>query len=159
HAEVVLGMAGRVQVAVGRRELLVARLQALRAEVPEHAPVEGVRPALGDDVDDAARRLAVLGLEAGGLDLGLLDEVRGHARPQCAEYDRVGPGAAVPRVRDVHAVDDVAVLQAAGAGDGGVGPAHAAAGADAGNEVEGLGEVPAHGQPLERLGVEGPAHG
>ena len=41
-----------------------------------------LRAGLRDHVHDAARGLAVLGLEAAGLDLGLLDELGGDARAE-----------------------------------------------------------------------------
>ena len=62
--------------------------------------MELVGAGLGDDVDDAARRTAVLGVVAAGDDLGLLDELVGQVGRQQAEA----------RVGRVDALDDVRVL-------------------------------------------------
>ena len=86
---------------------LYVALEAVRPEVAEQAAAQLVRAALGDDVDDAAGRLAELGLVAAGLHLHFLDEVERQAVAERAEHDRVRPERAVAAVRDVHAVDDV----------------------------------------------------
>jgi hypothetical protein len=103
--------------------------------------------------------LAVLGLEPGGLDLGLLDEVRGHPGAEGAEDDRVRPHAAEAGVGDVHAVDDVGVVEAARAADGRVGLADPAGVADARHEVERVREVASHRQALQLGAVEDAADG
>ena len=59
-----------------------------------------------------------------------------------------------PDVGDVDAVDDVAVLEAAGAADRRGRRAGAGAVADAGNEVQRRRERPPDGQPAQLLGVE-----
>ncbi len=158
-AEVEVLAAVRVHGAVHGRERPEAALDPLGLEEPVDAAVEGVGAALGDDVHDAAGGHAVFRLEAARLDLRFLDEVGGDAVAQGAEHDRVGADGPVARVADVHAVDDVAVVEAAGAADRGVGLADAAAVADAGHEVERVREVAADGQALERLALENAARG
>src|SRR5439155_17705147 len=70
-----------------------------------------------------------------------------------------GADAAVAGVGDVHAVHDVVVVEAAGAGHRGVGAADAAAAAHAGDQVESVGEVASDRDPFQCLGVENAAHG
>src|SRR3989454_5359275 len=107
--------------AVGRPAVqldeLPRRLQAARARIPGHASLEVVGARLDDRVDDAAERLAVLGLEAAGLDLHLVEELAGDAGAKRAVVDVVGADAAEARVGDVDAVDQVGVLQSRGTAD------------------------------------------
>ena len=96
---------------------LPRRLQRRGAAEPFDTALEVVRPRLDDGVDDPAQRLAVLRLEAAGLDLHLVQEVAGHAGAERTVVDVVGANAAVAGVGDVHAVDQVGVLQPGGAAD------------------------------------------
>src|SRR5205823_7387743 len=103
--------------------------------VGEERSADVVRSALGHDVDDAAGGLAELGFVAAGLDLDFLDEVERRRVAERSEHDRVGAEGAVALIGDVHAVDDVLVLEAAAAGNRRVLLAGAAARADAGRQV------------------------
>ena len=141
---------GRVDRPVRRSERGPRRLERFRSGVGEHASPELIRPALRDHVDDAAGRLAGLGLEPGGLDLDLLDEVERDPVAKRLERHGVRPGGAVAGFRDVHTVDDEVVLEAAAAGDRGVGGAGAAPAADAGRDVEDVGELPADREAVQR---------
>ncbi len=99
-----------VETVVARREreqvrvlgMLVVGLERVVVVVDEGVAVEVVAAGLRDDVDDAARRAAVLGLVAAGLDLELLDELVVEVLPLRAVLDAVGD----------HAVDDEPVLEA-----------------------------------------------
>jgi hypothetical protein len=86
----VTGAGGRqVHRAVDGRDLVVRALEGIRTEVAECTAAERVASALRDDVDDTARRLAVLRLVAAGLHLGFLDEVEGDAVAERPEDDRI----------------------------------------------------------------------
>ena len=146
--------AGRVDRPVRRADLGPRRFELFRPHVTEQAAPELVGPALRDHVDDAAGRLARLGLEPGRLDLHLLDEVERDPVAKRLERDRVRPGGAVAGFRGIHAVDDVVVLQAAAAGHRGVGAAGAAAAADARRDVQHVGEPPADREPVQRAAFE-----
>ncbi len=133
-------------------------LQPGRAKVAVQAAVEHVAAAARDDVDDPSRRLPVLRLEARRLDLRLLDEVGGDPGPQGAVGDRIDADTAEARVRDVHAVNDVLIVEAAGAGDRGVGVAGAAGAAHAGDHVQRGRQAAADRQPPQFIAVEDGAH-
>ena len=90
-------LADGVHGAVRRLVDLVAALELRRLEVTEHRSAQVVGPALGDDVDDAAHRLAELRFVAAGLDLDFLHEVERRAGAERAEDDRVGADRAVAR--------------------------------------------------------------
>ena len=62
-------------VPVRRLDLLPVALQPSAAEYANAAAVQFVGSALGDDVDDAAGRLAELGFVAARFDLDFLHEV------------------------------------------------------------------------------------
>ena len=80
-------------------------------------PRRVVRAALGHDVDNAAGGLAELGFVSARLDLDFLHEVERRAVAERAKDDRIRAERAVALVGDVHAVDDVLILEAAGAGN------------------------------------------
>ena len=86
---------------------LVSRIRGRRAARSRRRALEGIRAALGHDVDDAAGRLAELRPVAAGLHLDFLDEVVRRAVTERAEHDRVRAERAVAAVGDVHAVHDV----------------------------------------------------
>ena len=92
---------------------VVRGFEAVRLRVAERAAPELVRPALGDDVDHAAGRLSELRFVAAGLHLDFLHEVVRRAVAERAEHDRVRPERAIAAVGDVHAVDDVLILETA----------------------------------------------
>ena len=85
--------------------------------VPSDAPLEVVGPRLDDGVDDPAEGLPVLRFETAGLDLDLVQELAGHPGPQGTVDDVVRADPPEPGVGDVHAVDQVGVLQAGRAAD------------------------------------------
>ena len=68
----------RLDGPVLRLVLLPRAFESRRARVRERGPVKGVRAALGDDIHDAAHRLAELGFVAAALDLDLLEEIERH---------------------------------------------------------------------------------
>src|SRR4029079_19802910 len=75
--------------------------------LPTRRALDLAGAALGDDVDDAARRAAVLRVVATGDDLDLLDEVVDHRRRH----------RAVRQARGVDAVDEVLVLERRATGE------------------------------------------
>jgi hypothetical protein len=158
-AVVVIILPLRVDGAVRRVQLLPSRFESARFEIAEQRSAIGVRAALRHDVDDAARRLAELRFEAGRLHLRLLDEVGGDAGAERSEHDRVGADAAVAGVRDVDAVDDVGVFEAAGAADRRIGFADAAAVADAGQQIQRIGEVASDRKHLDDIAADDAADG
>ena len=133
---------------------VVVGFEAERPGIAERAALERIRAALGDDVDHAAGGLAELRFVAARLDLHFLHEVERRAVAERAEDDRVRPERAVAAVGDVHAVDDVLVLEAARSADRRIGDAHAAAGADARREIERVAEATADRQPRQCGAVE-----
>ena len=88
------------------------------------------------------------------LHLRFLDEIERQTVAEGSEHDRVRPERAVAAVRDVHAVDDVTVLEAAAAGNRRVRLANLTAAADAGREVERVTESAAHRNAVQELAVE-----
>src|SRR5262249_9056885 len=90
----------RVDRAAFARDHLRVGDQRARPEVAEDLAVDLVAALLGDDVDDTARRPAVLGVVPAGDHLGLRDELVRQVRRE----------ATVAGVRRVDAFDDVRVL-------------------------------------------------
>ena len=88
------------QVRIDSRHEHALGLQRIRVVIDEPVAVKGVSAGLGDDIDDAAERPAILGLIAARLDLDLLDEL---------VVDRLALNA-FQDVRRVDAVDDPLVL-------------------------------------------------
>ena len=109
-----LDRAGGAGLELGRG---VVRPPPVRGRVPGDAPLEVVGPRLDDGVDDPAEGLPVLRFETAGLDLDLVQELAGHAGTQGAVHDVVRADSPEPGVGDVHAVDQVGVLQAGRAAD------------------------------------------
>src|SRR5262249_55190867 len=91
----------------GEREVVYAAHHSLAGEVSKHVTVKLIAAALGDDVEDAARRLAILGAERASLDFDFLHELERKVRTAAAKC----------RVRCAHAVQNVVVLGSRGAGD------------------------------------------
>ncbi len=96
-----------VDGAGGGDDRVGARLQRVVVEVGEDVALELVAARLGDDVDHAAGRAAVLGLVAAGLDVDRLHELEVELLALEAVLDAGG----------VDAVDDERVLGAGGAVD------------------------------------------
>src|SRR5687767_12646536 len=142
---------------VGAREVvrLPARgLESLWPRVAVKRAVKLLAARLGDDIDDAALRLAILRLEAARLHLHLLDERRIDAHADRAEVAREDAEAAEGRVGDVDSVGYVKVIQRRSAGDRRVGDAALAAISHAGSQVEKAGDAALHGDILEELVVQ-----
>src|SRR6185436_1174735 len=134
-------------------------LEAARLRVAEEGSVQIVRAALGDDVHDAAGRLAELRLVAAGLDLDLLDEVERRRVAERPEDDRIRPERAVALVGDVHAVDDVLVVEAGAAGDRRIRTAGRTGAADTRRQVQRVADPAAHRNVLEHLARQHSAGG
>ena len=149
-AVVLLGEA--LDGAAGGHHRLGRRLQRVVVVVAEGVAAELVAARLGDDVDDAAGGLAVLGLVAAGLDVDLLDELE----VQLLALEAVlGAGG-------VDAVDVVDVLGAGGAvdGDGGLAAVvGVGVGGDPGRHLHHRGVVAAAGQVLDVAAGEVGAQG
>ena len=91
---------------------LAARaFERLRPGKTVDRPVILVATRLGDDVDDAALRLAVLWLETPGLDLHLLDESSIDAHAECAVRARKDAKSAECRIGDADTVSNVEVVE------------------------------------------------
>ena len=104
---------GGVHRAVRRGHVREVGLQPGRANVAERRAAQTVRAALGDDVHHAAGGLPVFGFVAAALDLHFFHEVERRAVAERSEHDRVRAERTVALIRDVHAVNDVLILQAA----------------------------------------------
>ena len=149
----------RLHGAVRRLKLLPVAFDALRPRVAEHAALDLVGAALRDDIDDAADRLAELGLVAAGLHLHFFHEVVRRAVAERAEDDRVRAERAVAGVRDVHAIDHVRVVEAAATAPSTGSSAGAAAAGDARRDVKRVTEAAAHWNVGEHRTVEHGADG
>ena len=126
----------------------IGRSPAARRGVPGDAPLEVVGARLDDGVDDPSEGLAVLRLEAAGLDLDLVQKLAGHAGAQGAVHDVVRADPPEPGIRDVDAVDQIRVLQAGRAADRIVALTGAEAAHDTWRDRVGVGE-----RSAERHGV------
>ena len=100
-------VAGHERIELGVLGVLVRGLQRVVVVVDEGLAMVLVAARLGDDVDDAARRAAELGLVAAGLDLELLDELVVELLALCAVLDAARHDA----------VDDEGVFEAGRAVD------------------------------------------
>ncbi len=143
----------RVDGAVGQLQRPPLALQGRRCQVGEGTTGDIVGAAAGDRGDQATGRLFELGLGAGAAHLELLDELGGDAVAEGPVLARVDPERTVPGVREVDAVNDVLVLEAAGAGDRGVGGAGAARGRGPRREVESVRELATNRDPRDQLVV------
>src|SRR5262249_39740311 len=84
----------------GKRKIIYFAHQTFGGAVAENIAVEFVAATLGDDVENAAGRLAVFGSVSAGLDFDLLHEFK----------RQVGARSAESGVSRVYAVEDVVVL-------------------------------------------------
>src|ERR1700694_1651812 len=84
----------------------------MRLEVTVERAMVLVAAALGQNVDHAAKGLAILGLKATRLDLNLLDEVEIHAVSKRSKNAAVGAETTEAGVGHVSAVDDILIFQA-----------------------------------------------
>ena len=127
-------------------EVVLARQRLVLPE-EERAAVELVGALLGHGVDDAARRLAELGIELAGEQLEFLHGLDGHARLRAAV-------AAVERVvvvGPVHRVVHVADVLAGHADRVGAESRRRDGGDDAGHQRQVAGEVPVERRQVDEL--------
>src|SRR5918911_3252576 len=135
------------------------RLKPFRPRVAVDSTVEFVAAALRDDVDDAARGLPVLRLEASGLDLHFLDVRSVDAGAERALRAREGADAAEGGVGDVDAVCNIQVIQRRAARNGRVCIAALKAIGNAGRQVEQALHATLDRNVLVELIVQVRAHG
>ena len=117
HAGIMQLRRQRLHGSVDRLVLLPRALEALRPGVAEQGTPKVVRAALRDDIHHPADGLAELRLVAPGLHLDFLEEVERYRVTERAEDDRVRAERAEPLIGDVHAIDDILIVQSAGAGN------------------------------------------
>ena len=96
---------------------VVVGFEAVRTDVSEPAAFERVAAALRDNVDHPAGGLSELRLVAARLHLDFLHEVIRRAVAERAKHDRIRPQRAVAAIGDVHAIDDILVLEPARSAD------------------------------------------
>ena len=135
-------------------EAVAARFQPLALEKPEDRPGDQVRAALGDDVHQAAGRLAELGLVAAGLHLDLIDELGRDALTQPAIGAGVDAQRPEPVVGDIHAIDVILVVEPGAASDRGIRAAGQPARADAWCQIERVAELPTGRDLRQHVGVD-----
>jgi hypothetical protein len=157
-AGVVIVGADGLNRSVGRLDLRPGAFQVLRPGIPEEGTAKVVGAALRDNVDDAAHRLAVLRFIARGLDLNFLHEIEWRRVAKRTERRRIGAQAAVAAARHVDAVDDVQIVEPASAGHRRVHVTCRAAAADAGCQIQRVGEASPDRDVLQHLIGDRGAH-